>query len=526
MHNGGQEPDSGIPELAFVNEDAYVAKADAERFAGVRKLQRAADAVAAENVKPGGTFGKGIAFSSQEIQRMSDYCSRHRNAGAAERLAQLHAEMQRFAERKRFEAEACLQAVGGDDVTVVDSVMGTGKTEAAIRCMLTCAGMDRRFLYITPYLDEVSRVADACRSMSFSVPSDRYSSKSSDIRRLVHIGANVASTHALLKWFTPDMIQDIRDRHYWLFLDEDFEVVRVLGIRPGYFKLLCSAGIFSVEEDGKVSWTAHDEDIDEPTGMEDLKRMALQGGMRFCRDTNTVVWEFPVGILKAFEKIVILTYKFSGSDMRRYFDRHGIRYTLAGVRPGADGFEFVSERAAPDWLCRIPELVTVVGSAAFPDPDGSPMEDTRFSKNWYEHANSDDIGKLRGEICEVFRKYGGRRRDRCLYTTFAGHSRLMQGTPWGEPGVSFVACNMKATNRYIGKTVLAYCVNVFPNPDMDAVFGDRGNADSDAYALASMMQWIWRSAIRNGKPVVVYVPSARMRCLLLRQLEQFRNGEM
>jgi hypothetical protein len=29
-----------------------------------------------------------------------------------------------------------------------------------------------------------------------------------------------------------------------------------------------------------------------------------------------------------------------------------------------------------------------------------------------------------------------------------------------------------------------------------------------------MLQWIWRSAIRNGKPVELYLPSRRMREIL------------
>jgi len=29
-----------------------------------------------------------------------------------------------------------------------------------------------------------------------------------------------------------------------------------------------------------------------------------------------------------------------------------------------------------------------------------------------------------------------------------------------------------------------------------------------------MLRWISRSAVRNGEPVTVYVPSKRMRCLL------------
>lgn len=42
------------------------------------------------------------------------------------------------------------------------------------------------------------------------------------------------------------------------------------------------------------------------------------------------------------------------------------------------------------------------------------------------------------------------------------------------------------------------------------------------WALSEMLQWIWRSAIRNGQKITVYIPSKRMRKLLL----QWLNNEI
>jgi hypothetical protein len=46
-------------------------------------------------------------------------------------------------------------------------------------------------------------------------------------------------------------------------------------------------------------------------------------------------------------------------------------------------------------------------------------------------------------------------------------------------------------------------------------FEERGIAvNDDVYALSEMIQWIWRSGIRQGDPITVFVPSDRMRRLL------------
>jgi hypothetical protein len=47
------------------------------------------------------------------------------------------------------------------------------------------------------------------------------------------------------------------------------------------------------------------------------------------------------------------------------------------------------------------------------------------------------------------------------------------------------------------------------------------NIDKDIFALSEMVQFIWRSAIRNEQQINVYIPSKRMRNLL----EQWLNDE-
>jgi hypothetical protein len=41
-----------------------------------------------------------------------------------------------------------------------------------------------------------------------------------------------------------------------------------------------------------------------------------------------------------------------------------------------------------------------------------------------------------------------------------------------------------------------------------------------------MLQWLWRSRVRNGEPVTVFIPSARMRGLLQRWLDAKSTMEL
>lgn len=104
-----------------------------------------------------------------------------------------------------------------------------------------------------------------------------------------------------------------------------------------------------------------------------------------------------------------------------------------------------------------------------------------------------------------------------MWTTLKAVSGLLGGKGYRR---GFTSLNLRATNDYRDRHNLAYLANVFMMPPMVQFLSDRGAPpDQDLHALAEMLQWIWRSRIRDGQPITVFVPSTRMRSLLLDWLE-------
>ena len=63
------------------------------------------------------------------------------------------------------------------------------------------------------------------------------------------------------------------------------------------------------------------------------------------------------------------------------------------------------------------------------------------------------------------------------------------------------------------------------NVDKKNFYAKHGLAfNEEQYALSTMIQWIWRSAIRRGEDIWVYIPSKRMRMLMIRWLDDLANG--
>ena len=70
-----------------------------------------------------------------------------------------------------------------------------------------------------------------------------------------------------------------------------------------------------------------------------------------------------------------------------------------------------------------------------------------------------------------------------------------------------------------------YIANLFMNVNEKKFYQMHGiEVDEDIYALSIMVQWIWRSAIRDGEKVNLYIPSKRMRTLLINWIENASKG--
>ena len=68
-------------------------------------------------------------------------------------------------------------------------------------------------------------------------------------------------------------------------------------------------------------------------------------------------------------------------------------------------------------------------------------------------------------------------------------------------------------------------VNRFIDPNLMKFFAERNiKLDADSFALSEMLQWIWRSAIRDDKPINLYIPSKRMRELLINWINDTYQG--
>ncbi len=398
------------------------------------------------------------------------------------------------------------------DIKICDAIMGAGKTTAAIHHMNSS---DDHFIFITPYLKECNRIIDSCPIKNFKSPKDKPRSKLFNLHFLLERRFNISSTHALFASYTDKTIQLIRDGHYTLVMDEVFEIVKEINISNGDVKELLNSGYIDVDrETCRVRWLKDDY---EGTSFQDLMLRAKAGTLLYYNNTF-LFWMFPPEVFSAFDHVIVLTYLFDAQLQKYYFDVNGFQYRYIGVEKSDNGeYHFSEKIERKDISPGLKQKVNILRTDKYNEIGD---EKFAFSSSWADRTfkNPKAAEAMRNRIYNVLRhQFGGCGND-SMWTCFkAQRDRLLPHSFTR----SFVPCSCRATNEFRNRKNLAYCVNVFFNPFLKLYFQERGcQIDEDRYALSEMIQWIWRSAIRDGEKINIYIPSHRMRRLLEKWLNE------
>lgn len=391
--------------------------------------------------------------------------------------------------------------------------MGSGKTQAAISYINEHP--DKRFIYITPYLDEAKRIRDACPAAAFVEPSDKLNKynfrKSDHIAALIKEGRNIASTHGLFVRFDDDIIKNLSARHYELIIDEAVDVIRMCELKRGDYDLIVDAGW--INPDGTRN--ADKANTYKGERLRDIYDIIKNGSLIDADKKGDVFyWMFTPDVMRAFDNIIVLTYLFDVQILKYYFDLHKFEYEKIGIEhPDNCTYRFTDgDGYIPDYVATLSSNIHIFNNEKLNSIGDNPFA---LSSSWFDRAshNKLELERLRKNVGNFFTNYFRcRNADERLWSIYGGHSNILRCKGFRNSDLSF---NSKATNDYRHKRVLAYCVNVFMNPFEKNYLLSRGvDVKEDGAALSTMIQWIWRSAIRDGKEIWVYIPSKRMRELL------------
>lgn len=389
------------------------------------------------------------------------------------------------------------------ELKVVDAGCGVGKTTAMINYMNK--DKDNKFLYITPFLTEVDRIKESCEEKNFQEPTES-PTKSEDLIRLIEKGYNVVSTHALFQKMSNKLLDLTKFNDYVLVIDETADVIDEMEITKSDLMTLVKEYII-IDENMTVEWK--EEKSDYEGRFIDYKNLIELGGVKAHLSSSgevmALVNTFPIEIFQAFKEVYILTYMFNGQ--KAYYEYNNVNIKNLYVKD----FNLTEEPQKYNYDEQ-KKLITVIQ-----DEKLNSIGNNRgsLSMSWFKrNKNNIIMKKLQNNINNFFKNIvKGTLIDEKIWTTFKEYKDDVKGKGYVK---AFVSINIRATNDYKNTTAVAYIANRYMKPTLKHFFESEGiGVDEDSYALSELIQFIYRSAIRDGKPITVYVPSKRMRELLL-----------
>lgn len=394
--------------------------------------------------------------------------------------------------------------------------MGSGKTSAAIRYMNEHP--DKRFIYITPYKAEADRIQEACSELKFRRPSHQVILYSTE---LIERGCNVATTHQAFRLYTPEIKDLIKDKGYTLIIDESIDLMEELDFSIGDLETCVRAGYVSIDGD-EVKLIDDSYRGDDTNYKKFFSIIKCRNLLRFNEGTSVLYyWLLPVDLLNAFNEVIVMTYMFEGQELCGLLKMNNVEYRYIGLDKDERGIKFSEEmRYIPEYTKSLRDKIHVLDNERM---NSIGDDEYALSLSWFMKAdNKDKIVALKNNLNNYFRNITDSEAGDRMWGCYISVKSKLQGKGYTK---GFVHFNARAENKYGCKNTLAYVLNVYMNVPRKHYLSCNGAIiDDDTYALSTMVQWIWRSAIRNGEEISIYIPSRRMRTLLVGWMNRLAEG--
>ena len=404
-------------------------------------------------------------------------------------------------------------------IKIIDKPCGSGKTTA----MINGFNNQNKYLVIVPLLTEVQRIIEHSLEVAFVEPKDSDNNKRTKYASLEEhllLGHNIVSTHKMYEGLVPLAKAGLLD-DYHIIIDEVPNVVQPIATKSktSIDEFYIDTGFIEVDRDTglvrpRQKWIETRDQVSDTLSPKILS--AAMSGFLYLQDTQMFIWALPQEILQSGLSLTVLTYKAEGSLFIAYLRKLGITYEIE-----------TDENIEKQFKENASRLVTI--------EDIPALSKLKFTHTAQQKGSklSNYCNKVSGSLKNLReRKLKGVNIDNILITcmkdawfkpsndnqlklgSFAKNSRL------GD--ANWIANTTRGTNDYLHCSHLIYLYDQYPHPFITRWLGNSSRQFADAYALTELIQWVWRSRVRKGEPITLYLPSQRMRGLFsLWMLQQY-----
>lgn len=427
-------------------------------------------------------------------------------------------------------------------ITIVDAVMGTGKSTAMFTRVNT--EVSQKFIIITPLTAEVTRYKEELSSAfkgkrTDIVALDEKKSRTKKQRFLeaVSDGKTVITTHSLFSQLTKeDFTRFSNIDQYSLIIDETISLVDSSGLLSGDLQDLLALKYVETVNDRKIDGLKYYQLL--PKGEEykarggALKKTleSISGKHVYEVNRTNILFVVPPEKLTAFQDVTIMSYMFLESETHAWISLFKLQCVHKELLRDGSGHKQVKHSGIyygnqfSKRLTVYDNPINDIGVKNPKSPVGTPLTVT-----WFTHkstARRKEIEELKKNTRTFFRhmkRTHGAQKTNMLWSCFGDYKDKLRHGEFDDKKLdqdgkwkNWIPYNYRATNKFSDRHFVAYLVNVHPPQNLFEFFKrNKVPFNRDTFALSTLLQCIWRSAIRKEKEsVTLYLPSERMRTLL------------
>ena len=418
------------------------------------------------------------------------------------------------------------------NIYVIDRIMGSYKTTKAKDQMRGYIRGNKKFIFVTPLVSEIKTTLDDLGKNNIFTPvltfdfngyynlADFTEDENDDDEHnmidifnykkyapktlmehfllLLNKKVNIVISHSLFLLF--------KSSDSYLFKDYILIVDEVLSVVNSYHITIHD----SVEIDNRESlleFNNSDQLIDYKKDYKGLFFTPLFNFVKkhqeIYRQNTDLIAITPIELFMSFDKIYILTYMFEHSLMAAYFKLNQLTYKLESDK------DFEIKKLASN-----KKLLNIYNERKYNYPKQSKY---KFSKSSFNKMKPLELNLLKSYTTNIFRSTFKTDGYNNAYTTFKDYQDKLSGKRYAS---NFLPINIRATNDYINIKSIAYLANRFMSASVKQFFANYDIIlNEELWSLGEMIQLIWRGCIRKEQPMNVYIPSKRMRSLLIDWLD-------
>lgn len=406
-------------------------------------------------------------------------------------------------------------------IYIIDAITGSGKSSWAIQNIIKKIKQGEKILYVTPYLSEIKRIKEECKKHKIKLEEPDITrgkgSKSFDLQNLLSRGKNIVTTHVCFDRVSKEFLHTLIQSEYTLYMDEVHEVVKQYSLSDDDINMLIQNKYIKIDTDTKlVKWISNSYD----GRFIDFKNLCEIGSI-YCLGNKMYMWTFPHTIFNIMKDTYILTYLFKGQNQCMYYDMYNLPYKMLTILnenselKGMNGKYKVVDYDLKYYLNDILQIKHLINIY-----DGKLNLNENLSSYKLKNSTEQDLKIIRNNILNYFKHIIHGKSNENMWTTLLEFKDVLKGTGYTK---GFIEITARATNEFSHKVNLVYAYDRFMNPIIYNFFKERGyTPNQDLYSASEIIQWVFRSAVRNGKSINLYIPSKRMRTIFY----QWLNGDL